>query len=75
MTKYIGISMASQNTKKRKRSSDTNTPTMPVSSRSMAIMNSFVRSSIACQAEASASGMRNVVRSTSSTLMPSTPTW
>jgi len=44
MMKYIGISIASQKTKKRKRSRATNTPSMPVSSTSMAITNSFVRS-------------------------------
>ena len=75
MTKYIGMSIASQNTKNRNRSRLTKTPTIPVSRTSMAITNSFVRSSMACQAEASAIGMRSVVRSTRSRLMPSIPMW
>ena len=75
ITRYIGISIASQNTKNRKRSRLTKTPSMPVSSSSMVTTNSFTRSSMACQAEARAIGVRNVVSSTSSRLMPSMPMW
>ena len=41
----------------------------------MVIANSFQRDSIDVHEESSASGIRKVVSSTSSTLMPSTPTW
>ena len=75
MIRYIGISIASQNTKNRKRSRLTNTPSIPVSSNRTVITNSLVRSSMACQAEARASGVRTVVSNTSSRLMPSTPMW
>jgi len=48
---------------------------MPVSRTSMVTTNSLGRSSIACHAERSAIGIRNVVRRTSSRLMPSMPRW
>jgi hypothetical protein len=73
MTKYIGISIDSQKTKKRKRSRLTKTPSMPVSSTSMVTTNSLARSSMACHADSSATGVRNVVRSTRRRLMPSIP--
>ena len=41
----------------------------------MVTANSFQRLSMASQEESMAMGIRNVVRSTSSRLIPSTPRW
>jgi len=75
MTRYIGISIASQKTKKRKRSRATKTPSIPVSKRSIAIRNSFTRVVIWVSAASRQRGVRKVVRRIRSRLIPSTPTW
>jgi hypothetical protein len=41
----------------------------------MVITNSLARSSMACHADSSATGVRNVVRRTRRRLMPSMPRW
>ena len=71
----MGISIASQKMKNRNRSRATKTPIIPVSSSSMQMLNAFTRCLIPAHEPTSAIGVRNVVRSTSHTLMPSTPTW
>jgi hypothetical protein len=48
---------------------------MPTSSSRKKIRNSFTRSWMLSQVEAMARGVRKVVSSTSSRLMPSTPRW
>ena len=73
--KYIGISVSSQNTKKRNRSSETKTPIMAVSITRMAMKKPFTFSWIDSQEQRIASGVRNVVSRTRNRLMPSTPRW
>ena len=73
--KYIGISMSSQKTKKRKRSSETNTPIMAVSITSREMKKPFTFSWIDSQEQRMAIGVRNVVSRTRKRLMPSTPMW
>ena len=73
--KYIGINIASQKMKKRKRSRETKTPIIPVSSASRNRWNSFTRVVIPDHEASTASGVRNAVSSVSRTLKPSTPTW
>ena len=71
----MGKSMASQKRKKRKRSSDTKTPIIPVSSTSKLIKNARTRCSMDFQETRIATGVRNVVSRTRNKLIPSTPTW
>ena len=73
--KYIGISVSSQKTKNRNRSSDTNTPIMAVSITRIERKKPFTFSWIDCQEQRMARGVRNVVSRTRKRLMPSTPRW
>jgi hypothetical protein len=50
------------------------TPTMPLSRNSMQMMNSRLRAWMLSQEARRVSGMRKVVKTMSSRLMPSTPT-
>ncbi len=71
----MGISITSQKRKKRKRSSERNTPTIPTSSISSITKNSFTRCSMLFHDARMEMGVRNVVRITRNKLMPSTPKW
>ena len=73
MIRYIGTSIPSQNTKKRKRSRATKTPSIPVSRRHIATRNSFTRVVICVHDARMQSGARSVVKRTRSRLIPSTP--
>ncbi len=73
MSMYIGTSSTSQNRKKSTKSSAVNTPSTPVSKSSIQAKYSLGRSSM-FQEISTESRVRNVVSSTSSMLMPSTPT-
>ena len=71
--KYIGISVSSQKTKKRKRSSETKTPIMAVSMMRIERKNPFTFVWIEFQEQRIASGVRKVVSRTRNRLIPSTP--
>ena len=73
--RYMGMSIASQKMKNRKRSSATKAPSMLVSSTSMRMANSFTLVSTLCQAPSRAIGDSSVVSTNSGRLMPSMPTW
>ena len=73
--KYIGISITSQKTKNRKRSSARKTPIMPVSSTNIIRKNSRARVWMLSHDASMAMGVRNVASSTRKRLMPSTPRW
>ena len=74
MRKAMGISITSQNKKKRNRSSDRNTPTTPTSSISSMTKNSFTRWLMLDHDARMEMGVRKVVRITRNMLRPSTPT-
>ena len=73
MTRNIGTSRASKNTKKSSRSSAQNEPRITVSSSKLRPM--YMRTLwVTLHDEMSATGMMNVVSTTSQMLNPSTPT-
>src|SRR5690554_79907 len=72
MMKYIGTSTASKNTKKKNRSSERNTPSIPASRISVKTANSLRRSSMEVEA-ASEIGTSSVVSRTSGMEIPSMP--
>src|SRR5512134_3231414 len=74
MRKYIGTRPISQKTKKIKRSSAMNTPSMPVSRKRNSIMYGLTRSLMLNEARM-ASGVRSVVSRTIVSERPSTPRW
>ena len=69
----MGMSMTSQKRKNWKRSSETNTPIMPVSSTSKLMKKARTRCSIDFQETRMAMGVRKVVSRTRNKLMPSMP--
>ena len=71
--KYMGISVSSQKTKKRKRSSETKTPIMAVSMTRRAMKKPLTFSRIDSQEHKIAMGVRNVVSRTRNRLIPSMP--
>ena len=75
MSSVIGISIASQQMKKRTKSSALNTPTMADSMTSRQTRNSFTRFVMYFQEHNTHSGEIRVVSRTSSRLMPSMPRW
>src|SRR5690606_27359398 len=72
MMKYIGTSTASKNTKKKNRSSERNTPSIPASRISVKTANSLRRSSMEVEA-ASEIGTSSDVSRTSGMEIPSMP--
>src|SRR6201987_3796292 len=73
MRRYMGTSIASQKTKKRKKSSAMKTPSMPVCSTRNQTQYSFTRFSIAVQDERSEIQPSSVVSMMSRNEMPSMP--
>ena len=75
MRKYIGISIDSQNTKKRNRSREQNTPNIAVSSARSDIIKPLNPFSIELHAARIHTGVRNVVSNTNHNEIPSIPIW